>query len=55
MESKSYKTNLGNIAHIIVDEKTEVCEVDIGRAAQVKVVKSLNVKVLAKRQSTEII
>lgn len=49
------KTNLGHVAHITVDEKAKVGEVDVGGAGQVKIVKPPDVKLLPKRQSTEVI
>ena len=48
-----YSTNLCHVAHITVDEKAEVGEVDIGWASQVEVVKPLDVKCLTKRQNIE--
>ena len=55
LEQASYSTNLCHIAHITVDEKAEVGEVDIGWAFHVEVVKPLNVKRATKRQNIEMI
>ena len=50
-----HKTNLGHVAHIVVDHKAEVSEVDISRASKVKVVKPLDIKFLTKGKSIEMV